>query len=93
MIGTTLAKLSVLADGVNPEPEAPPGMEGLTQIINWVAWGVTALCVVAFLGCAGWLAISVFSGQEIRAGKGLIIVLIAAVLIGAASAIFAIVGM
>lgn len=72
------------------EPEQPPGMDGLTTILGWIAWGVTILCLAAFLVCGGWLAIATLTGQEVRAAKGLIIVLIAAVIIGSASAIFAI---
>ena len=38
----------------------------------------------------GWLAIATLTGQEVRAAKGLVIVLIAAVIVGAASTLFAI---
>lgn len=79
-------------DGVSgvtfePEPEEIPGMDGLSTIINYTAWGVAIICGVAFLGTIGWLAISVFTGQEFRAGKGMIIAIIAMVLLGGAGAL------
>lgn len=75
----------------NVDPAEPPGLSNLTTILSWIAWGVTVLCLAAFLVCAGWLAISTLTGQEVRAAKGLIVVLIASVIIGGASAIFAVV--
>lgn len=73
--------------GFDPEPEQIPGMGGLTTFINYTAWGVAIVCGVAFLGVIGWLAVSVFTGQEVRAGKGLVVVIIAMVLLGAAGVI------
>lgn len=89
-----LADLLINAGGLisatpNLDPSQPPGMENLTKILGWIAWGVSALCLAAFLVCAGWLAIATLTGQEVRAAKGLIIVLIAAVIVGSASALFA----
>lgn len=75
--------------GVNfdPTPEEIPGMGGLTRLINFTAWGVAIIGGIAFLATIGWLAVSVFSGQEIRAGKGMIITIGALILLGAAGAI------
>ena len=81
----------ILAD-IDVNPTAPPGSEGLTTIVGWIAWSVAASCLVAFIVCAGWLAFSALSGREIQAAKGLIIAIIAAVLVGSASAIFAVFG-
>ena len=80
------------ADGgveFDPEPEEIPGMDGLSKLVNYTAWGVAIIGGIAFLGTIGWLAVSVFSGQEIRAGKGMIITVGALVLLGAAGAIVA----
>lgn len=74
----------------NVDPQQPPGLSNLTTILGWIAWGVSVLCLAAFLVCAGWLAISTLTGQEVRAAKGLVIVLIAAVIVGGASTIFAV---
>ena len=71
----------------DPEPEEIPGMEGLTTFINYAAWGVAIICGVAFLGTIGWLAISVFTGQEFRAGKGMIVAIVAMILLGGAGVI------
>lgn len=90
-----LADLLINANGLisalpNVDPQQPPGMENLTTVLGWIAWGVSVLCLAAFLVCAGWLAIATLTGQEVRAAKGLVIVLIAAVIVGAASTLFAI---
>lgn len=75
--------------GINfdPKPEEIPGMGGLNKLINYTAWGVAIIGGVAFIATIGWLAVSVFSGQEIRAGKGMIITIAALILLGAAGAI------
>lgn len=71
----------------DPEPEEIPGMGGLSTFINYTAWGVAIICGVAFLGTIGWLAISVFTGQEFRAGKGMIVAIVAMILLGGAGVI------
>lgn len=80
---------TALAEGVDfdPEPEEIPGMGGLTKLVNYTAWGVAIIGGIAFVATIGWLAVSVFSGQEIRAGKGMIITIGALILLGAAGAI------
>lgn len=82
---------SAFADpgGVNfdPQPEEIPGMGGLTTLIDYVAWGVAIIAGIAFLATIGWLAVSVFSGQEIRAGKGMMIAIVSLVLLSAAGAL------
>ena len=44
---------SVLPD---PSPEEPPGVEGVTTVLNWLSWGVIVLGVAGFLVSAGYLA-------------------------------------
>lgn len=80
---------TAFAAGVDfdPSPEEIPGMGGLGKLINYTAWGVAIIGGIAFLATIGWLAVSVFSGQEIRAGKGMIITIGALILLGAAGAI------
>lgn len=82
--GTAFADGGVVFD---PEPEEIPGMGGLSTFINYTAWGVAIICGVAFLGTIGWLAISVFTGQEFRAGKGMIVAIVAMILLGGAGVI------
>ena len=48
----------------NVDPQQPPGMENLTTVLGWIAWGVSVLCLAAFLVCAGWLAIATLTGQS-----------------------------
>ncbi len=69
---------------------APPGAEGITTIVQWVAWVVLALCVVGVLVVGGSMAVA-----HRRGGPGtqfavdLAYVLGGAVLVGSASALVA----
>lgn len=84
-----LNRAIILAEGNLPDttPETPPGMDKLSTIISWVSWGVSIICLISFLVCIGWLAWSAFQGQEVRAGKGMVIALVAMILLGAAGAV------
>jgi hypothetical protein len=69
---------------------APPGSARLTTLVSYVAWGVTALCVVGVLIAAGKMAVAHHRGSgggEHAAALGW--VLVAAVLAGSASALIA----
>lgn len=46
-----------------PEGVQPPGTEGLTTILGWIAWGVTFICVVGVFFVAGSMAISHRRGE------------------------------
>jgi hypothetical protein len=76
---------------INPgQGTAPPGSGQLTTLVSYVAWGVTALCVVGVLIAAGKMAVSHHRGSgggEHAAALGW--VLVAAVLAGSASALIA----
>ena len=41
----------------------PPGTEGLTTILGWIAWGVTFLCVVGVFFVAGSMAFAHRRGE------------------------------
>ncbi|GAA1495384.1 hypothetical protein [Paeniglutamicibacter kerguelensis] len=71
----------------NPTPEQPPGTEGFTTILNWIAWAVIMLGVAGFLASAGFLAFAAFTGREIQGFKGLVICLVVCVLAVAAGSI------
>lgn len=75
---TTTAHIA--SDIPNPTPEQPPGTEGFTTILNWIAWAVIILGVAGFLCSAGFLAFASFTGREINGFKGLIISLIVCIL-------------
>ena len=69
---------------------APPGSGHLTTLVSYVAWGVTALCVVGVLIAAGKMAVAHHRGAgggEHAAALGW--VLVAAVIAGSASALVA----
>jgi hypothetical protein len=76
---------------INPgQGTAPPGSGQLTTLVSYVAWGVTALCVVGVLIAAGKMAVAHHRGSgggEHAAALGW--VLVAAVLAGSASALIA----
>jgi len=78
--------VTLAAAGPPPtKPEQPPGMENVTKVLNWIAWGVTILCVVGIFMVGGKMAISHRNGEGLEAGSGLGKVLIACILVGAAS--------
>ena len=72
--------ISIVGSIPNPTPEQPPGTEGFTTILNWIAWAVIILGVAGFLCSAGFLAFASFTGREINGFKGLIISLIVCIL-------------
>lgn len=79
--------LNILTTGIsiagtipNPTPEQPPGTEGFTTILNWIAWAVIIMGIAGFLASAGFLAFASFTGREINGVKGLIISLIVCIL-------------
>jgi len=74
----------------NPQPEQPPGTEGITTVINWVAWIALIAGVVGFLGSTAYLGIASFTGREINGLKGLVISIFVCILVGAAGGIMAI---
>lgn len=71
----------------NPNPEQPPGTEGFTTVLNWIAWGVIVLGLVGFLCSAGFLALASLTGREIQGFKGLVIAIIVCILATGAGAI------
>ncbi|QUC01861.1 MULTISPECIES: hypothetical protein [Cellulosimicrobium] len=68
---------SVLPD---PSPEEPPGVEGVTTVLNWLSWGVIVLGVAGFLVSAGYLAFAAFTGREINGFKGLVMSILVCIL-------------
>lgn len=55
---------AVLAGPVNPGAgEAPPGSDGVTTIVKWIAWVVFALAVIGVLVTAGAMMINNRRGQ------------------------------
>jgi hypothetical protein len=58
------ARISMLL-GKIPAPTSvqPPGTQGLTTVLGWVAWGVTFLCVVGVFLVAGKMAFAHRRGE------------------------------
>ena len=55
---------NTLASLPNPNPEQPPGTDGFTTLLNWIAWGVIVLGLAGFLASAGYLAFASFTGPR-----------------------------
>jgi hypothetical protein len=68
---------------------APPGAEGITTIVEWVAWVVLAVCVVGVLLVGGRMALAHRRGDGGRYAADLGYVLGGAVLVGSASGLIA----
>ncbi len=71
----------------NPTPEAPPGVDGVSTLLNWLAWGVIMLGLAGFLASAGYLAFAAFTGREVQGFKGLAISILVCILASAAGTI------
>lgn len=81
LIATALPKVT---------PEQPPGTEGFTTLLNWVAWGAIICGLAGFFISAGFLAFSAFTGREATGFKGLVISIIVCILVSAAGVILAV---
>lgn len=91
MLMDLMATASTFASVIpNPTPEQPPGTEGITTLLNWIAWIVIVLGVAGFLASAGSLAYAAFSGGEVRSLKGLALAIIVCGLATGAGAIMAV---
>ena len=71
----------------DPNPEQPPGTDGFTTVLNWIAWAVIVLGLAGFLCSACFLAFASFTGREINGFKGIVISIIVCILATAAGAI------
>ena len=85
MVNDTLLYAAVnVKTQLDPSPEQPPGMDGLTTIVNFVAWGVVLVCLLGALGAIGMIGASVYNGRGNSEGfKGLLLALVACVMVGA----------
>ena len=80
---------TVLAQGsgIQINSTQPPGTQGLITVVNYLAWGAFAACLVGFVIAAATLAFKHHRGEEMASMKGLGMSLAGTVLIGAAGAI------
>ena len=62
LLGSGYRRLQA-ADIPAPTSIQPPGTEGLTTILGWIAWGVTFLCVVGVFFVAGSMAFAHRRGE------------------------------
>lgn len=71
---------------VNPAP-ARPGYAGLETVLEWVAWTSLGICVLSLMAAGAMIALRARRGEGGEHLSKIAIILVAAVLIGAASAI------
>ena len=93
-----MASLSALRDelvteiylgqsGINVTPQRPPGTDGLVRVVNYIAWGAFAICLVGFIIAAATMGIKHSRGEDLPGMKGIALSLLGTVLIGSAGAI------
>lgn len=66
-------------------PEAPPGMGGITTILQWLLWGVFGACVVGLLIAAAMMAVANRRGEGGEHVSKVGFALVATVIAGAAA--------
>ncbi len=79
--------LAGVGSGININSTQPPGTQGILTVVNYVAWGAFAACLVGFVVAAATMAWKHHRGDEAASMKGLGFSLLGTVLIGAAGAI------
>ena len=79
--------LAAGGSGININSTQPPGTQGILTVVNYVAWGAFAACLVGFVIAAATMAWKHHRGEEAASMKGLGFALLGTVLIGAAGAI------
>ncbi len=79
--------LAAAGSGININSTQPPGTQGILTVVNYVAWGAFAACLVGFVVAAATMAWKHHRGDEAASMKGLGFSLLGTVLIGAAGAI------
>jgi len=79
--------LAAAGSGININSTQPPGTQGIITVVNYVAWGAFAACLVGFVIAAATMAWKHHRGEEAASMKGLGMSLLGTVLIGAAGAI------
>ncbi|UZJ27017.1 hypothetical protein RHODO2019_18675 (plasmid) [Rhodococcus antarcticus] len=84
---TLVTELYLGQSGITVTPERPPGTDGLVRLINYVAWGAFAICLVGFIIAAATMGIKHSRGEDLPGMKGIALSLLGTVLIGSAGAI------
>jgi len=75
----------VLADVPNPTPVQPPGTDGVNTILGWMMWGGFAVAVGALIAVGILVALSLGRGEGGHVSGKVLMPLLGAIIIGAAS--------
>lgn len=70
-----------------PTPEAPPGMDKFTTILNWALWAVFLVCLGSLIISGGRIAMAHRNGEETQGFKGVVLALVGAIIAGSAATI------
>ena len=84
---TLVTEIYLGQSGINITPTRPPGTDGLVRVINYLAWGAFAICLVGFIIAAATMGIKHSRGEDLPGMKGIALSLLGTVLIGSAGAI------
>lgn len=82
----TMLNLTMM-DLPTPVPEAPPGMDKFTTILNWTLWGVFLVCLGSLIISGGRIAMAHRNGEETQGFKGVVLALVGAIIAGSAATI------
>lgn len=82
MSSITATALSHLPGVVNPTPEAPPGSDLFSTVINWVMWGAIALGVFGLLVAVILIFVGVIDSRSQQGVRAFLIVCAGLVLLG-----------
>jgi hypothetical protein len=89
-MGSLTTVVAAASDVLDPgSGVAPPGAEGITTIVEWIAWVVLSVCVVGVLLVGGRMALAHRRGDGGQYAAELGYVLGGAVLVGSASGLIA----
>lgn len=86
-----LTLMNLAGDGLpNPNPERPPGMQGIDDLLNWAQFLAFAVAIGGLIVAGAMLAINLRNGQGSDEGVMLTKPIIGALVISAAGAIIGI---
>lgn len=92
MIQMTVSAAMDMGAAVPAAGSLPPGTGKLTTLTSWVTGLVGLALFIGFLAALGQTGIKALSHGHFTGGMGAVVCLVCAVFLGAASAIFAVLG-
>lgn len=78
----TATALSRVPGVVNPNPEAPPGSDLFSTVINWIMWGAIALGVLGLIIAVILIFVGVIDSRSQQGIRAFLVVCVGLVLLG-----------